>query len=324
LSIVGTAGFGVWIDSSDTAGTSTIINTGTISGILGAIQGDDQKDKVFNTGTINGDVNLGNSNDQIDTRGGVINGAVTGSNGSDTYLISNADITLVESTGLAGDVDVVKSTVSYQLEANFETLQLLGAGDTRGTGTNLANTLLGNAGDNRLSGLDGADTMNGAAGDDVLRGGLGLDSMTGGDGDDVLRGGFASDTMQGSDGDDTVIGGAGGGRDAMYGATGVDTFLFETLGDTGKTRTLADVIGDFGVGTDIIDLGRLDAKTGSGGNDSFTFIGAGAFTSVAGQLHAVQADGATYVEYDVTGDGVADGVIKLTGLLTLTAADFIL
>lgn len=44
----------------------------------------------------------------------------------------------------------------------------------------------------------------------------------------------------------------------------------------------------------------------------------------AGQLHYTQAGGNTIVQADVDGDGTADFEIELTGLLTLTAGDFLL
>jgi serralysin len=67
----------------------------------------------------------------------------------------------------------------------------------------------------------------------------------------------------------------------------------------------------------------LDAKsTNANPNDAFVFIGAAAVTNVAGQLRAVQSGSATFVEADVTGDGIADVMLRLTPLLVLTASDF--
>jgi serralysin len=320
-SIDATGATGIKLSSTQIGAVSTITNTGTITAGSVAISGGDEQDFLYNTGTINGDINLGNGADWLDLRGGFVSGTVTGGSGSDTYLISDGAVTLVELFGNIGDIDTVRSTVSYQLEANFERLVLLGANDSTGTGNALFNTITGNAGNNLLLGLGGLDVVAGAAGDDTLLGGTSDDTLTGDDGDDLLRGGVGADSLNGGEGEDRLIGGAG--RDVLTGSGGDDMFVFLALGDTGNTQVLADVITDFTQGTDIIDLSSIDAKTGTAGNEAFKFI-KGAFTNAAGQLHAVASGGNTLVEYDRTGDGLADGVIVLNGLYTLTAADFVL
>ena len=87
---------------------------------------------------------------------------------------------------------------------------------------------------------------------------------------------------------------------------------------------MPDVIVDFTKGSDKIDLGAIDAITGTATNDAFTFIGTGAFTSQAGQLRAVTANGVTSIFADLNGDGDADFQIVLLTPVTLTATDFIL
>jgi Ca2+-binding RTX toxin-like protein len=136
-----------------------------------------------------------------------------------------------------------------------------------------------------------------------------------------LRGGVGADSLYGGEGEDRLIGGAG--RDFLTGSGGEDLFVFLAPGDTANTPDLADIITDFAQGIDIIDISSIDAKAGTAGNEAFKFIG-GAFSNAAGQLRAVQMGGNTLVQYDRTGDGVADGVIVLNGLFTLTAADFVL
>ena len=82
---------------------------------------------------------------------------------------------------------------------------------------------------------------------------------------------------------------------------------------------------DFTRGEDIIDLSRIDANANNAlANDAFIFIGAAAFSNVAGQMHAIQVAGNTFIEMDVNGDSVADCVIQLSGLFTLNAGDFVL
>lgn len=93
-------------------------------------------------------------------------------------------------------------------------------------------------------------------------------------------------------------------------------------GDTGLPQ---DRIGDFSVG-DKLDFSAIDAKTTVPGNDAFAWIGTGAFSGVAGQLHYHRdaATAQTLVEGDTNGDRAADFQLALTGLKSLTATDFVL
>ncbi|HVF82662.1 MAG TPA: RTX toxin, partial [Sphingomicrobium sp.] len=79
-----------------------------------------------------------------------------------------------------------------------------------------------------------------------------------------------------------------------------------------------DQISDFARG-DRIDLRKIDAVAG-GGDNAFTYIGGGAFTKVAGQLHYVNG----LLEGDTNGDGVADFSVTLTGSPALVAGDLML
>ena len=88
------------------------------------------------------------------------------------------------------------------------------------------------------------------------------------------------------------------------------------------SSSVTDFITDFTSGQDKIDLSQVDANTLVGGDQAFTFIGSGAFTGVAGQLHYEQISGSTYVSGDTNGDGIADFMIKLDGLHTMTGTDF--
>ncbi len=60
------------------------------------------------------------------------------------------------------------------------------------------------------------------------------------------------------------------------------------------------------------------------GDQKFAFIGTGAFTGVAGQLHYLHEGSTTFVEGDTNGDGAADFAIRLNGLVALVGADFVL
>ena len=303
--------------------SGSVVNSGSITGLFGAIEvvpgvfdfhltnsglitGDitdvgPGQDVIANSGIITGTVNLGAGNDSF--AGGHLTGDLIMGLGNDTVdargnavtgVISDAggsdtyyvDSVLTRIADTGAGMDTVLAWSSFQLTGGLEVLQLQGSADLTGIGNALANALTGNAGDNRLFG------------------GLGNDKLMGGDGDDALRGGFGADKLTGGD--------------------GADSFIFTSLGQTGTTGMTEDTITDFTQGEDHIDLHAIDAITGNATADHFTFIGAAAFSHVAGQLHAVQSGAATLAEMDVNGDAVADAVIRLSGLLSLTAGDFIL
>ena len=296
-----------------------IVNSGTLIGTLTLGGGDDSY--FGHGGLLNSDAVLGDGNDTIDLRGGAINGTVYGGNGNDSYYLDDAATKIVEGTDPG--IDQVFAATSYHLGDNIENLTLLEAGNYSGTGNALANTMTGNSGDNRLIGLDGNDTLTGAMGSDRLAGGSGNDNLGGGDGDDSLQGNLGNDTLAGGEGDDTIVGGYG--RDSLTGNGGADVFVFTALGQSGVTVSTYDTITDFTQGDDVINLAAIDAKTTNAApNDAFTFIGAAPFSGVAGQLHYLQSAGSTFIEMDVNGDGVADSIIRLAGLITLNASDFVL
>ena len=210
-------------------------------------------------------------------------------------------------------IDRVQSRLDYTLGAEVENLTLKGPLAQSGTGNGLDNVLRGTAGDNTLSGLAGIDELYGNDGDD---------SLHGGGGNDRLEGGAGRDTISGANGDDQIVGGAN--KDTLFGGDGADTFFFDD-GEVGGGASSADIVLDFDQAEgDKVHVRQIDANTGAGGDQNFTFIGDAAFTGVAGQLHYVHAGPNTFVEGDTDGDGTADFVIRLDGLHTLAAGDFVL
>ena len=224
--------------------------------------------------------------------GGTGNDTMSGGGGNDTYIVDSSSDTIVEAAD--GGVDFVQSTASYTLGANVERMYLMGAASIDGTGNDLANLLVGNSGDNALSGL-GAN--------------------------DRLYGGGGNDTLSGGDGNDYIEGGAG--QDDFIGGSGKDYFVFRDGDFGGATAASADRIEDFAYG-DRISLSPVDANTTLSGNQAFHFLGSSAFDGTAGALHYEQTGGDTYISGDTNGDGIADFMIKLDGLHTLSSGDFLL
>ena len=162
------------------------------------------------------------------------------------------------------------------------------------TGTNGSNTLTGTTAEDNLWGLGGNDTLSAGAGSDVLDGGKGNDTLTGGLGSDTLRGG-----------------------------DGQDVFAYGSINDSLSGST--DIIGDFSRSDrDRISLSGIDANTNAAGDQAFAFIASGSFTGVAGQLRYQQTGANTFVMGDVNGDGIADFVIQVGGLVNFGSGDFIL
>jgi Ca2+-binding RTX toxin-like protein len=113
---------------------------------------------------------MGDGDDTLDNRGGIVTGTLQGGGGDDTFITDD------ESYFHGGDdVDTVESSADYTLEYSCERLYLLGSANLDGTGNEYANRVVGNSGNNTLAGLYGSDHLDGRAGDDILRGGKGRD-----------------------------------------------------------------------------------------------------------------------------------------------------
>lgn len=160
------------------------------------------------------------------------------------------------------------------------------------TGDAGPNQLTGDAQRNGLLGRAGADTLDGQGGNDFIDGGLGADLLTGG--------------------------------------TGRDIFDFDAIKETGITAATRDVITDFLHLRDRLDLSGIDASSLLGGNNAFTFRGTAAFTQdKGGELRfqkfdlAGTANDFTLVYGDTDSDRGAEFHVRLDGLITLSAADFL-
>lgn len=147
--------------------------------------------------------------------------------------------------------------------------------------------------------------------------------VSGGDGADTIWGGKENNVFQGDAGDDKLQGGLG--ADNLTGGNDADLFIFKNLADSTVASAGRDTIADFShAAGDTIDLHSIDAQTTKSGNQAFKFIDSQAFHDVAGELRFQKTSANTFVYGDVNGDGKADFAIKLTGLVTLSASDFLL
>ena len=172
--------------------------------------------------------------------GGVGADTMNGGAGNDEYIVENlGDVVNERSGGVdQGGHDIVKSTVTWTLNADIEDLRLQGTENINGTGNAKANVLQGNDANNIIYGLggndsiqaaDGADNVIAGDGNDTAAGGLGNDTVYGNAGNDEIYGNEGNDTLYGGDGQDTLYGGTG--ADVMDGGTGDDVYEVDNVGD---------------------------------------------------------------------------------------------
>lgn len=349
---VGTITGAVNLSDTLTSGaiTDTLINTGLIIGDVQLGNGND----VFRGrgGIVQGTVFGGFGDDLYIVDQSDID--ISDDSGTDTVRTSvnfvlTAELERLEIIGAVGRVGT---------GSRFGDTLIGGGGDDtlRGSGGN--DVMSGGSGDDNdlLYGGDGDDRFASAGGDDTLIGGSGLDSLalttssvgwnvslsagtavlgdfrtltlsgietvegsalndtiTGNGAANLLFGSNGSDRLNGGSGEDTLVG--GGSADTLIGGAGADEFRFGIFSDSSPSAT--DRIADFVTGVDHIGL------PGAPGIVTYAFIGTGAFTGTANEVRFFSADGVTTIEVRLLGSSVNDMEIDLTGIVALTAADFL-
>lgn len=220
--------------------------------------------------------------------GGAGADVLVGAAGNDTFVISSGDD-------------------RYSGGAGIDTLRI---GMTHGAVINLGSTGPQETGFGRQTFLSIENVVGGAM-VDRLRGSAQANLIDGGDGNDVLRGEAGADTLIGGNGADKLFGGADSDS---------DVFVFRTISESGLGAD-ADVVHDFVSGIDRLDLGAMDADSGTAGDDAFVFNGTAAAANAV--WYEVQGSDVN-VFMDVDGDGIADASIVMVSVAGLTAGDFIL
>jgi Ca2+-binding RTX toxin-like protein len=119
-------------------------------------------------GTASADpIDGGAGNDTID--GGAGADTLTGGLGNDVFVLDSLDDVVIELAGAANGLDTVRTallSMSLDGKANVERLEYIGEEGFSGTGSALADVIVGGA---------GADTLDGGLGKDTLTGGAGAD-----------------------------------------------------------------------------------------------------------------------------------------------------
>ncbi len=182
--------------------------------------------------------------------------------------------------------------------------------------------MIGGDGDDQVLGRSGNDHVYGGNGMDLVVGARGSDMLYGQDGNDTLLGGWGVDHLDGGTGDDHLTGGKG--QDFLTGGSGADTFVYNNFKQSLPGASNRDIITDFSESDgDKIQLTRIDERVGHK-HEAPLHLAGDAFTHTAGELiQYIDSNHNTIIAGDLNGDGVADFEIKLHGVHTLTASDFI-
>jgi len=255
--------------------------------------------------------------------------SMAGGDADDRYFVDDVGDTVTEVFDpldpLSSDSDQVDSTVDIvALFDHVERLMLMGNAVV-GVGNATDNLIVSTDKDSKLSGLDGNDSLLGRTGDDTLDGGSGDDNLTGDNGADSLAGGAGNDLLSGAVGDDTIMGDAGNdtlnggaGLDSLVGGAGNDRLAFSDgpeimAGGAGDDEYYVDDVGDIvieaagegndtvyslldivlsdGVENALLLLAGLPAINATGNSSDNNIVGSSAANVLDGQAGADTLDG---------------------------------
>ncbi len=156
----------------------------------------------------------------------------------------------------------------------------------------------------------------------TIAAGVDIENATGGTGNDMLTGNALANRLEGGLGLDVLMG--LGGKDILIGGAGADQFVFISDLDSGPTVLSADVIQDFNVLTDVIDLTGIDANSALAGNQEFHYLGGASSFAAAAEIRWGYSNGNTVLYLNTDADMSTESVIVLNGIISLSANDFLL
>lgn len=303
------------VETAGIAGQTTrLFNTGTISSTdEAAFVGGATEDEVTNRGTMIGSVYLGDGEDELDSRGGTIEGFIDGGGGSDFIIATHLDDYINGGTGNDALFGMNGDDILYGEEDDDILFGGVGADLlSGGTGTDRADYRLATSGVT-ASLADADDNTGEAAGDEYesienLQGSRFGDTLVGSNLANLLVGGLGRDVLAGAKGADSLTGNAGR-----------DTFLFDTtLGPTN-----VDSINDFEVPDDTIRLARtVFTEIALGELDLDAFRVGAASADAEDRIVYNKATGELFYDKDGTGAAAAVKFATIATNLTLKADDF--
>jgi Ca2+-binding RTX toxin-like protein len=207
------------------------------------------------TGNALNNILTGNGAENTLNGGGGID-TLAGGNGNDVYVVDSTTDTITETT--MGGVDMVQSSVTFNLGVNIENLLLMGNVAISGRGNSLDNTLIGNSTNNTLNGGDGNDTINGIGG---------IDTLVGGNGNDTYIVDTTTDAIT-----ETAIGGIDkvqASATFSLGANVENLLLVGLSGINGTGNSLNNSITGNSANNTLNGAGGSDTLIGGGGNDIY-------------------------------------------------------
>ena len=352
------------IDETNGSGVPSVLITGLS---LSASQFENwiQSNNVnaFSAALLAGDDTISGNTGNDDILGGLGNDELHGSGGDDSLNGGAGADTLDGSAG----VDIasyVNSTAGLTASlANPAINTGEAAGDTYTaieglSGSNFADTLIGDAGDNVLTGNGGDDTLIGGAGADLLDGGAGLDyasyvnsaiglaaslanpgintgeaagdvyvsieRLAGSNFGDVLTGNAGDNTLRGNGGADSLDGGGGFDYASYAGsAVGVTVSLANPASNSGEAigDMFTSIEGLSGSAFDDIFTGDAgnNILVGQGGADQ---LDGGAGLDIAGYFNATSGVTVSLASpASNTGEAAGDTYISIEGLAGSNSAD---
>jgi serralysin len=284
---------------------------------------------------------LSGNNDQNILNG--LSGADTmdGGEGRDIYYVDNVGDKVEETNnGLTeNQIDIVKSTIDYELPANVENLQLMAGANINATGNALNNIFYANVGDNVFDGVSGIDMVSyeyelkynaanvvdssavyagvivslattGAqstrgSGKDTLRN---IDNLTGSQFNDVLTGNSYANVLNGSGGADRLIGGDG---NDTYIVDGADLVVEINPVPTQTDTVMSSVSYILGANIEQLVLTGSTAINGTGNELQNTITGNSGNNFLDGMAGADRLEGGSGDDYYVVDS--FDTVIEQSG-----------
>ncbi len=206
-------------------------------------------------------------------------------------------------------------------------------------GTRYNDVFVGSSADNTFAGGEGRDNYDGQGGSDLLR--LDWDFVNGSTGSNVdltratgqilddgfgnvenaisienIRGSHAADRIKGSAGVNILEG--NGGQDTLTGAGGADTFVWRGDWEFGQGDVISDFSAAAGANQDVLQFHMSDF----GASTTLHLVNGTAATQAVGTFIFNTTNDVLYWDADGTGSAASVAVVTLTGVASLSAANF--
>ncbi|TDK54155.1 calcium-binding protein, partial [Pseudomonas moraviensis] len=309
---------------------------------------------INGSGNAKDNVIYGNAGDNV-LDGGTGTDFMAGGTGNDTYIVDNIGDVVSETSAMGGEIDTVRTSVTYTLGANLENLSLTGNANINGIGNAQDNVITGNDGNNQLNGGAGLDTLIGGKGNDDYgldqAGELALVEENANEGIDTLfvtydataqsrmvdlsqtnlqnvenvrllgngafdaQGNNLDNILTGNSFDNVLDGGSG--ADTLIGGAGNDTYVVDNIGDVvSETSILASEIDTVRASMTYTLGANLENLTLTG-NADLNGIGNAQDNVITGNDGNNQLNGGTGLDTLIGGKGNDDYGLDQAGELAL-------